>query len=155
MSLRTWAVLRDSIVVDMFDAGLDLVDNFVERVVDNTGVVTPPWYDATVEFVDVTDVEPRPMSGFYKASNGRWVDGNPSLVADRYTIPADGTTAATVTFSQKGPQAPVEVTFDVNGQTVTESLTADKATVEVVSTNPGDEIVVSTGGSSVTIQVEA
>lgn len=152
--MRNWIVVTTgNVVVHGFGGTVEVAESALERVAAMGSV--PDWYEDNLTLSDATDLDPRPTVGWYKAGNGRWMDGNPTLITDRYTIPANGNTAATVTFTQKGPQAPTEVTFDVNGQTVTETLVADKATVEVVSTNPGDEIVVSTGGSSVTIQVEA
>lgn len=149
-----WAAVKGGVVVHShFDATQEVIDRAVEALANSE--VTPEWYDADVEFVDVSGVDPRPTIGFYKAANGRWVDGNPHLTTDRPAIPADGVTAATVTFTQKGPGAPAEVVFDVNGQVVTETLGAAKsAMVTVTSTNPGDRITVGVLDLAVTILVE-
>lgn len=153
--LKQWAAVKGDVVVHGFDAPQELIDNFKSNIVDPAHVTTPPWYDSTVEFLDVTGLDPRPWDGYYRTADGTWHNGNPTLTASRDSIPADGNTPAFVIFAQSGPAAPAQVTFVVNGQEVAEPLSNGKATVEVVSVNPGDTVTVSVGKRSVVIAVEA
>lgn len=153
--MKRWTATKDGEVVHGFDAEQSYIDDYLDRVVNARGFVTPPWWDETVVFHDVTHLETRPVLGFYKAANGHWVDGNAYLTVDRQSIPADGTTFALVTFEQKGPNAPAEIAFDVNGQVVIETLgSAKSASLEITSRNPGDRITVRALDLAVTIVVE-
>ncbi len=61
----------------------------------------------------------------------------PALGTDAYSIPADGTTAATVTYTDHSPTAPLVVTFLVNGATADSEVRDGVATIEVVASTPG------------------
>lgn len=150
--LLSWAAVDNNMVVSGFDAPESF--DFVEDVVNVAGLTTPAWWHAEVEFVDVTTVSPRPTIGWYRDGNGNWIDGTVSLTSDRPSIPADGTTFATITFKQKGPKAPAKVRFSVNGTEAEDPLVNGSAVLTVTSTNPGDQILVTAGGASVTILVE-
>lgn len=151
---KHWVAVENNIVVHSgFQAPQSYVDNYTELVVDREDRQTPPWYNANVRFVDVTDLNPRPVTGWYKTPTG-WADGNPKLEANKLSIPADGATTSTVTFSQVGPKTPAKIKFNVNNQEVEETLVNGVATVDVTSTNPGDLVVVSAVDLSVTITVE-
>lgn len=153
--MKDWVALNTSgIVVGAFSAEQDFVDNFETVVVDDRSKSTPSWYADGAEFYDVTGVEPRPLLGWYRTSAGAWADGNPSLTADRYRIPADGSTAALVTFRQKGPKTPSKVTFNVNGVDAEDNLANGEAVLTVTSVNPGDVIAVSAAGQVINIRVE-
>jgi hypothetical protein len=78
-------------------------------------------------------------------------DELPILTTDRSTIPADGTTAAVVTYN--APAATGSVTFDVNGATATEQLVDGTAAIEVTATAAGP-ITVACEGLTATIQAE-
>jgi hypothetical protein len=153
MTMQRWAVTNSTgEVVHGFDADQSFVDDFENKVVDS-GVETPSWWSDTVDFHNVTGIDPRPTVGFFLVE-GAWVDGTPRLQTDRRTIPANNTTAAKVTFTQQGPQAPASVDFELNGQVVTERLVNGAAAVNITSANPGDVLTVRAGGLSVTITVE-
>lgn len=153
--LRQWAAVDGTVIVHGgFDAPQEYVDDYVDRVVDRADLTTPPWWHEGVEFLDVTGMTPRPMVGWFRVGNGPWMDGNPSLTASRLSIPADSTTAAVVTFAQKGPNAPASVEFNVNGVKSTVALANDTASVEVVSATAGDLITVAVGSLSVQVEVQ-
>lgn len=61
----------------------------------------------------------------------------PALVSDRNSIPADGTTAALVTYRNYAADAPTSATFTANGASVTTALTDGVATVEVTAAQAG------------------
>lgn len=69
-------------------------------------------------------------------------------------IPADGVTAATVTYYADVADG-TDVTFDVNGATVTEQIQDRRATIEVTSETAGDTITVKAEGYSTVVAVEA
>lgn len=72
----------------------------------------------------------------------------PTLTVDRDSIPADGATAAVVTF--ESGLAPAEVSFDVNGEVVTEDVVDGTAAIEVVADIPGP-VALACEGLTVTI----
>lgn len=81
----------------------------------------------------------------------------PGLAVDRTTIPADGLTAAVVTYTDPRVGAPLSVTFTVNGATQTVLTAAGVAVLAVASATPGDTITVTVDalpGEAVTITVE-
>ena len=73
----------------------------------------------------------------------RYVNGAPvpppvrELSIDRQTIPADGTTAALVTYRDTHDDAPASVTFTVNGVDQAVDVTDGVAELEVTGTVPG------------------
>lgn len=77
----------------------------------------------------------------------------PHLSVSRATIPADGASAAVVTYTNTRNDAPAEITFDVNGAAVTEALLDGTASIEVTAAAPGP-IVISCEGLEVTVQAE-
>lgn len=142
--MKSWAVVSNDQVVTGFDGTVEFVES-MDR---------PIWWPEDSEILDITGIEPRPVIGFYRSGN-EWFDGNPRMGTDRQTIPADGVTAAKITFTQKGPNAPKTVVFSVNGQNMDEVLSSEGLAVcEVVSSNSGDIIMVSAEGISVPIRVE-
>lgn len=152
--IKSWVPVDGDVVVHYgFDAAQSYIDNYEAQVVEREDRTTPPWYHEGVTFLDVTAMNPKPTLGSFKQGN-QWLDGNPSLTVDDASIPADGAAVAKVTFTQKGPQAPANVTFDVNGQLVPQALANGVATLDVTSTNPGDVIIVHVGELSVMINVE-
>lgn len=76
----------------------------------------------------------------------------PSLYADKQSIVADDTDVATVTYLNEYADAPIEVTFDVNGATTTESVVNAKAEIQVTAANPGSIVVTCEG---MTVNIEA
>lgn len=80
----------------------------------------------------------------------------PHVSTDRETIPADGTTFATVTYYDGNTNAPASVKFNVNGVTATAAVTNRRASVEVASNTPGQiEVAVDVlPGQNVTIKSE-
>lgn len=90
---------------------------------------------------------------------GAWAEPpRRDLAANRDSIPGDGTTAATVTYTDTHDDAPTSVVFTVNGATKTVQLTAaGNAILDVVSSTPGDTVVVTVDAlpdAAVTITVE-
>lgn len=153
--LKTWVAVESNLVVHgPFQAPQEYIDSYTEQVVDRTDRVTPEWYNEHVIFVDVTALDPSPVTGWFKATNGAWVDGNPTLLASRNTIPADGVTTALITFMQKGPKVPIKVKFNVNGQEIEENVVNGQASIEVTSINGGDVIEVKVRNQIVVITVE-
>lgn len=154
--IKQWAALDPSgHVLHTMGAPDELVNEFVQRIVEPSGLTTPYWWTPEVVWVDITAASPQPVTGWFRDGAGAWVDGTPKLSVDRPSIPADGVTAARVTFSQKGPKTPTAVTFDVNGQAVSETLSPEGVAVcDIVSSNPGDQVQVFAGGLFVTIKVE-
>jgi hypothetical protein len=152
---KKWVVLdRDNYVVHGFDATEYFVSSFVERVVEREDLSTPPWYSRGIQFVNVDNLPNRPVVGFYRANNGDWLDRRPNISVDRDLIPADGKTAATVTYEDYTPSAPPYVTFDVNGSRVEEYVLNGTASIEITSASPSDRITVGVEDFSVTIDVE-
>lgn len=153
--LKKWIAVKNNVVVHGgWQGPQSLIDNFEDRVVNAENTTTPSWYDETVEFIDVTDLDPLPVTGWYRDVSGNWKDGNAYLETDKYSILPDGTSAATVKFKQVGPNTPTNVEFSINGQTVSEKVTAGVATLTVTSTNPNDVIQISASGKTLQISVE-
>lgn len=75
-----------------------------------------------------------------------------TLTADPQRIPADGSVTSAVTYTNTQPDAPTEVTFDVNGLTATEPLVAGVASIELVGGTVG-EIVVHAASRTTRIEV--
>ena len=134
----------------------DRVVNIIVADDEETAVAVAPLGVSLV--VDVTDQPQVALDWLY-------VDGELKpppmryMNTDRHSIPADGTTAATVTYTDTYPDAPEQVVFTVNGATKTVQVTsAGNAFLDVVSSTPGDSIVVSVDalpGTSLTITVES
>lgn len=76
-----------------------------------------------------------------------------TLTVDRASIPANGTTAAVVTYRDTFPDGPASVTFTVNGVAQAVTVTNSEALLDVVSSTPGDTIEVTVGELSTTITV--
>lgn len=97
-----------------------------------------------------------PAEGY---ARGQYLDasGNPiplpALTTDVPSIPPDGTTAATITYTNGQPDAPASVVFDVNGSTTEVALSGGSASIAVTSTTSGDEVTVQADGLSITIGV--
>lgn len=70
---------------------------------------------------------------------------------DRFEIPADGQTAATVAYRRRADQAPAEVTFTVNGQAHNVATTAGEAALEVTAAEPGP-IDIDVAGRTLTLE---
>lgn len=78
------------------------------------------------------------------------------LVANRYEIPGDGSTAALVAYRNTGPDAPGMVTFSANGSVHTVTMSGTEALLEITSSTPGDWITVTVDalpGAELTIRV--
>lgn len=71
--MKTWAVAdSDGVIVDVFQADQDFIDNFEERVVEPDHIATPPWYGKGESIYDITDVDPLPGLGWYSVGENRW-----------------------------------------------------------------------------------
>jgi hypothetical protein len=141
-------------VLDSFRAPSTLVDNFVDRVVRPGHVTTPPWYTSMVIFVDVTAEPTTPTIGFFRKSNGTWLDGRPQLSADKADVAGDGVDVVTVSYTQAGPDKPSEVVFTVNGEdTHPVLLRSDAASIEITSSSPGDQVTVICGDQVIIVPV--
>lgn len=118
-------------------------------VYDPTGDYTPADGLTLVELADDDAVGPgwdvTPAGGFAPP---------PSLTADPSTIPADGATTSTVTYTNHGTSAPATVTFDVNGATTDVPLTSGVAAIDVTAATPGP-VVVTCAGLTATITAGA
>jgi hypothetical protein len=78
----------------------------------------------------------------------------PTLTSDRPSVPPDGTTAATITYTNQEPTAPAAATFTVNGASPQPAeLDNGAASVEVASVTPGDTITVEAEGLTITVEV--
>lgn len=80
-----------------------------------------------------------------------------ALESNRSSIRGDGEETATVTVQAVWPErpqwTPTEIDVDVNGVAVNVLLAGGVGSLELVSDTPGDVIVVSLGGQSVSIWV--
>lgn len=145
--MREWALVRGNvvenvIVVDDDDHGFapDYVgrdDNDFERA------------------VDLSTLEVQPSIGWVFRRGIGYVP--PAVIAvDRDTIPANGTTAATVTYTDNRAAPADHVTFVVNGeeQDPPVPLVDGKASITVASSTAGDTVTVSAEGLGVSIEVE-
>lgn len=71
--LKQWAAVENDVVVHGgFDAPQEYIDDYTAEVVDRSDRVTPDWYHAGVEFVDVTGLDPRPTTGWTRGADGQW-----------------------------------------------------------------------------------
>lgn len=97
-----------------------------------------------------------PVGPGWRLVSGAWVaPPRRDLAVDRASIPADGTTAATVTYTDTHDDAPTSVVFTVNGlDSNAVDLVDAAAALQVTSTTPGDVIEVTVGELSLSIQVE-
>lgn len=73
-----------------------------------------------------------------------------SLLVNPATIPADGATASTATYTNTFPGAPAQVTFDVNGTPTTVAVANGIAELDVTAVAPG-QIAVTCDGLTATI----
>lgn len=85
-----------------------------------------------------------PVTQGWRLVEGEWVaPPRRDLTVDQDSIPGDGTTAATVTYTDTHDDAPTEVVFAVNGTaSAATALVQGTASIEVVSSSPGDVITV-------------
>lgn len=137
-----------------------IVDGEVVNVVDAPADLTPGWLLGALggqgEIAPLSDFDPDPVGIGWKV-----IDGVPvppprrNLAVDRTSIPGDGTTAATVTYTDTHNDAPASVVFTVNGlDSNAVDLVGAAATLQVTSTTPGDVIEVTVNGLSLSIQVQ-
>lgn len=117
-------------------------------------IVTYAGHDPSAPTVEVT--APEGVSADVVASTVTAHRPPPSLTTDRTTVPPDGTTVATVTYTNLRSDAPARVNFDVNGTVKDVALSAaGNAILEVASATPGDVVRVSVADAgTVTITVE-
>jgi len=106
------------------------------------------------EAVRVDAMDPRPGIGWVKKADGTFAPQY-VLVADVTSIPADGKTVATVTYTDNTASPPASITFDVNGVKTDAALINGSASIAVTSTSPGDLITVTAGTTGITISVGA
>lgn len=118
-------------------------------------VVNVIEYDPAADYdpapYELVELGNEPVGPGWRRRNGKLIPpAMRRLNASPFQIPADGKTAATVTYENTYDGPPAQVTFTVNGATATESLVDGKASIEVVATTP-DEIVVTCDELEVTI----
>lgn len=75
------------------------------------------------------------------------------ISTDVSEIPPDGTTAATITYTDNGLEPAESVSGTVNSDPTTVALTNGVGSLQVVSQTPNDTIVVVLGGVSLVIEV--
>lgn len=160
MTDPTWVPVDNGTVVSYpFQAPQTYIDNYKTTVVDPAHITTPPWFTSTVTFVDVSAVTPTPSEGSTVA-NGVWTYPPPpplpkALSVSPGSIPPDGKTAATVTYTNGQPGAPTSVVFNVNGNLTTVAVANETATLQVASATAGDVILIQCDGLTTTLQVTA
>jgi len=142
-----------------------IVSGFVDNVVmcDPTtpgGSAYVAAMGASATVVDLASVSPTPGVGWsYDATTGAFSAPPPppapeSLVAVPSSIPADGTTASTVTWTAaEGATVPATVQFNVNGVLETVGTSGTTAEIGVTSTTAGDTITVRCFALSATVSV--
>jgi len=152
MSEQLWAVVEDTGEVSNVLVGdQDFIDQLRADIAKPD--VDTGDYHHRQEFIDVTDLDPQPGVGWLHLQGTFML--RTAVTVDRDTIPADGTTAATVTYKDNTPGATGSVVFDVNGVAHDPlPLAADgTASIQVVSESAGDRIRVACGDAGASIEV--
>jgi hypothetical protein len=144
MAEQMHALIRDDVVVNLIVTDDSTPDGWLEEYVEAEGL------DRAVDLADV--VHPVAIGFVYR--QGRGYVPPEELTAEPAHLPADGTTASTLTYVDNRADPPDSVTADVNGLAQTVPLVGGRGTLQVASRTAGDAVTVRVGGAVAIVTVD-